>query len=86
MNLEKYFSERRKNSVSELIWNMQDKIIKLEKENCNTITRIRTWMDERPRRKANVAFTDGILRQMAYLIEDAEQEIKEKEGCGIGTI
>ena len=43
------------------------------------IDRLRTWMTDPDRRQANVAFTAGLERQLAYLIEDAERRAVGRE-------
>jgi len=35
---------------------------------------IQDWMDKKPRRKPNIAFTDSLNRHIAYLIERELEE------------
>lgn len=43
--------------------------------------RVVEWFEDSERRSANVAFTDGVERQLAYRFEDLFQRVDELEGA-----
>lgn len=58
----------------------------IEKNRRADPARIEAWLNEDPRRPADEAFTAGPERQIAYLIELAEQRIRAELGDDMATL
>lgn len=57
----------------------QDRITKFDPRMHADAGRVLAWLSDKNRKPANLAFTDGLERQLAYRFEDAFSQISELE-------